>query len=110
VPAHELGQFEEMALLAVLRLDEDAYGAAIQREIAERTGRRRTISAIYVTLVRLQDKGLVESTLADPTPVRGGKAKRLFRVTPEGEAALEASRRAMERLWQGVELGGHGGD
>jgi len=100
----ELGQFEEMALLAVLRLDDDAYGAAIQQEIADRTGRRRTISAIYVTLVRLQEKGLVASDLADPTPVRGGKAKRYFRVTAAGGEALAASRRAMQRLWEGVEL------
>ncbi len=98
-----LGEFEQMVLLAVLHLEDDAYGAAIQREIDERAGRRRTISAIYVTLVRLQDKGLVESRLADPTPVRGGKAKRFFTVTPVGVVALEDSRQAMDRMWEGLE-------
>jgi DNA-binding PadR family transcriptional regulator len=100
----QLGQLEEMSLLAVLHLQGDAYGAEIQREIAERTGRRRTISAIYVTLVRLQEKGFVESVLADPTPVRGGKAKRLFTVTAAGIEALDSSRRAMQGMWKGLEL------
>ena len=98
-----LGEFEQMVLLAVLRLEANAYGAAIQREIEARASRRRTISAIYVTLVRLQDKGMVESTLADPTPVRGGKAKRFFTVTPAGQDALERSRRAMDQMWEGLE-------
>ena len=100
---NSLGEFEQMVLLAVLHLDADAYGAAIQREIEARAGRRRTISAIYVTLVRLQDKGLVESDLADPTPVRGGKAKRFFTVTPTGVGALEDSRHAMDRMWEGLD-------
>ena len=98
-----LGEFEQMVLLAVLRLEANAYGAAIQREIEARAERRRTISAIYVTLVRLQDKGMVESSLADPTPVRGGKAKRFFTVTPAGASALEDSRQAMARMWEGLE-------
>ena len=99
----QLGEFEQMVLLAVLHLEDAAYGAPIQEEIEQRAGLLRTISSIYVTLVRLQDKGLVTSELGDPTPVRGGKAKRIFTVTPAGSEALGKSRRAMNRMWDGIE-------
>ena len=98
-----LGEFEQVVLLTVWRLGADAYGAAIRRELQERSGRRRSISAIYVTLMRLEKKGLVQSTLADPTPVRGGKAKRLFDVAPAGLEALKSARTMMNRMWEGLE-------
>ena len=87
-----LGEFEQVVLLTVWRLGDGAYGATIRRELQERSGRRRSISAIYVTLMRLEKKGLVQSTLADPTPVRGGKAKRLFNVAPGGSISDEQIR------------------
>ncbi|MGD8321772.1 MAG: PadR family transcriptional regulator, partial [Gemmatimonadota bacterium] len=82
--------FEQQVLLAVWRLGEEAYGAAVRDELEARTGRDVAQGAVYVTLVRLEKKGLLRSRMADPTPVRGGKAKRYFRITPEGmEGARE---------------------
>jgi len=97
-----LGEAEHLMLLAVWRLGKNAHGTAIREEILERTGRRLSVSAIYVTLVRLEKKGYVSSFLADPTPVRGGKAKRFFTVKKKGIAELEESRRRMERMWEGL--------
>lgn len=97
-----LGEAEHLMLLAVWRLGKNAHGTAIREEIFERTGRRLSVSAIYVTLVRLEKKGYVSSFLADPTPVRGGKAKRFFTVKKKGIAELEESRRRMERMWEGL--------
>lgn len=102
----QLGSLEQLALLAVWQLgDEDAYGARIRREIAARTGRRLSISALYVTLMRLEDKGLVRSFLAEPEPVQGGKAKRLFRIEPAGIEALRAARAQLDRMWEGLDRG-----
>ena len=97
-----LGEAEHLMLLAVWRLGKKAHGATIREEILERTGRRLSLSAIYVTLVRLEKKGYVSSFLADPTPVRGGKAKRFFTVKKKGINELEQSRRMMERMWEGL--------
>jgi len=97
-----LGEAEHLMLLAVWRLGKSTHGAAIRDEVAERTGRRLSVSAIYVTLVRLEKKGYVSSFLANPTPVRGGKAKRYFTVKKKGIAELEESRRRMERMWEGL--------
>ena len=97
-----LGEAEHLMLLAVWRLGKNAHGVTIRDEIAERTGRRLSVSAVYVTLVRLEKKGYVSSFLADPTPVRGGKAKRFFTVKKKGVAELEESRRRMERMWEGL--------
>lgn len=100
----QLGSLEQLALLAVWQLgDEDAYGARIRREIAARTGRRLSISALYVTLMRLEKKGLVRSALADPEPVQGGKAKRVFHIEPAGVEALRAAREQLERMWDGLD-------
>jgi DNA-binding PadR family transcriptional regulator len=96
-----LGEAERLMLLAVWRLGKNAHGTTIRQEILERTGRRLSVSAIYVTLVRLEKKGYVSSFLADPTPVRGGKAKRYFTVKKKGITELEESRRRMERMWEG---------
>ncbi|MBW3552421.1 MAG: PadR family transcriptional regulator [Gemmatimonadetes bacterium] len=98
-----LGDLEELALLAVLRLGEDAYGASVRRELRKRAGRSVTVSTVYVTLMRLEEKGLVSSGLSAPTAVRGGKAKRYFRVTDAGLASLQEERAVMERMWDGLD-------
>jgi DNA-binding PadR family transcriptional regulator len=98
-----IGEFEELALLAVMRLGDSAYGARIQRELESRAGRRASISAIYITLTRLQDKGLVSSWIGAPTDVRGGKARRFFKVEPAGVAALGRARRQLLAMWNGLE-------
>lgn len=104
-----LGEFEQVVLLAVLREDNEGYGMSIRREIEERVGRDVTIGAVYATLDRLERKGYVRSHEGEATPVRGGRAKRLFAVTPDGAAALRTSRAMMNRLWDGVELEGRSG-
>jgi PadR family transcriptional regulator PadR len=101
-----LGEFEQLVLVAVLRLGDAAYGVPIQREIEERAGRRVTVGALYATLDRLEGKRLLESWFADPTPQRGGRSKRYFRVTAAGEAALVQAKAAHQRLWRGVRLKG----
>jgi len=94
--------FEQQVLLAVWRLGEEAYGASVRDELEARTGRDVAQGAVYVTLVRLEKKGLLRSRLSDPTPVRGGKAKRCFEILPAGIAGVTAAREAMERLWEGL--------
>jgi|SRR5690554_1077957 len=97
-----LGELEQMVLLAVLRLD-DAYPVSVRNEIAARTGVELSRGTIYVTLHRLEQRGLVASELGDPTPERGGKAKRCFAVTAEGRQQLRASRAALRKLSAGLE-------
>jgi len=97
-----LGEFEQIVLLALMRLSDDAYGMRVRREIEDRTGRVVTIGAVYATLDRLEDKGLVESALGEPTAERGGRAKRTFLVTAEGVSALKQSHEAVERMADGV--------
>ena len=101
--ADHLGEFEQLALLAVLRLGDEAYGARIQKELEATAGREASISAIYITLTRLQDKGLVTSWLGEPTDGRGGKARRFFRAQPAGMAALNESRSTLLSMWDGLE-------
>jgi PadR family transcriptional regulator PadR len=104
-----LGEFEQLALLAVLRLGEEAHGARLQEVLEERGGREASVSAIYITLTRLQEKGMVSSWLGEPTEVRGGKARRYFRVEPAGLAALNEARTRLLRMWEGLdELGTDG--
>ena len=98
-----LGEAEQLILLAAWRVGEKATAAAIRKEVSSRGGRTLTVSSIYVTLMRLQDKGFVSSGLSDPTPVRGGKAKRFFSVTEKGISVLHETRRRMERMWEGME-------
>lgn len=98
-----IGEFEGMALLAVMRLGDSAYGARIQRELESTAGRRASISAIYITLTRLQDKGLVSSWMGAPTDARGGKARRFFKVRPAGVAALDRARSQLLAMWDGLE-------
>ena len=99
-----LGEFEQVVLLAVVRLGEDAYGARIRREIEERSGRPVTIGAAYVTLDRLVEKGYLRAREADGSEERGGRAKRFFSVTAAGIAALEATRELQTRMWAGIRL------
>lgn len=94
--------FEQQVLLAVWRLGDAAYGATVRDELEAKTGRGVAQGAVYVTLVRLEKKGLLRSRLSDPTPVRGGKAKRFFEITPQGVAGVQAARQAMDRLWDGL--------
>lgn len=109
-PQH-LGDLEELVLLAVLRLGGGAHGASVRDELESLAGRSVSISTIYVTLMRLEEKGLSRSWMGEPTGERGGKAKRLFEVRPEGVEALEASRAVRERMWSGLkrEGGAHAG-
>jgi PadR family transcriptional regulator PadR len=99
-----LGGLQQLVLLAVLRLGPDAYGATIQRELDDRARRPVAISTVYVTLDRLERKGLVRSWLGSPTPVRGGKAKRHYAVTAQGEHAVQEARTALERMWSGLRV------
>jgi PadR family transcriptional regulator PadR len=99
-----LGEFEQIVLLAILRLNGDAYGVPIRQEIEEKTGRSLTVGALYRTLDRLEDKGYVGSWFSDPTPERGGRSKRYFRLKSSGVRALAESREALDAMWQGVEL------
>ena len=106
---HGLGEFELLVLLAVLRLGEDrAFTLAIVDEIRQRTGREPQRAAVYVTLQRLEKKGLVSSWLADPRPERGGKRRRHVRVEPTGVDAVRTARGALESMWQGVEAAAPG--
>jgi len=98
-----LSDLENLLLLAVGRLGEDAYGAAIQDELEDRAGVIPSIGTIYVTLVRLEGQGLVESEVGDPINVRGGKGKRLFSLTPRGLDALRVTRGSLQRMWDGLD-------
>lgn len=100
-----LGEVEHLVLLAVLRLDGLAYAVPIRALIADEAGVTLTRGSVYVTLDRLEEKGLVESTFSEPTGEPGGKARRLFRLLPAGMEALRASRRALDRLAEGTALG-----
>ncbi len=94
-----LGEFEELILLCVRKLGEEAHGAAIQEVLSERAGRDVTLGAIYAALDRAQRKGFADSWLGEPTAVRGGRAKRHYALTPGGLDALEESRRIRDLLW-----------
>jgi PadR family transcriptional regulator, regulatory protein PadR len=101
-----LGEFEQIVLLAILRLSENAYGVTIRHEIAVCTGRAPAPGALYTTLDRMEEKGLVQSWLGDPTPQRGGRAKRYFGVTKKGLAAVTAAQRSYQNLLRGLRLFG----
>ena len=97
-----LGEFEQLVLLAIIQLGSEAYGMTIRRQIEERVGRSVAIGALYTALERLERKGYVASALSDPTPQRGGRAKRLFHLRPAGKTALTRSRETLARMWAGV--------
>lgn len=100
-----LGEFEQMVLLAIGRLDANAYGMAIRDELEERTGRDVVIGSVYSALDRLERAGLAHSEMGSPTSERGGRAKRFYTLTPDGIDALTRARRMLEALWEGLELG-----
>ena len=104
--APPLGEFEQVVLLAILRLGDDAYGVTIRQEIAACTEREPAPGALYTTLDRLEEKGLVTSKYGDPTPERGGRAKRYFTVTARGVRAVARAQRAYQRLLKGLVLPG----
>jgi PadR family transcriptional regulator PadR len=97
-----LGEFEYLMLTAAARLGEDAYGAAIRLHIAEATGRRCSIGALYTTLDRLETKGYIKTWMGDPTPQRGGRPKRMVRVTAKGIRAASEFYAAVSRVSRGV--------
>ena len=101
MPDH-IGEFEQLVLLALVQLGTDAYGLSVQREIAARTGREATFGTVYTTLARLEEKGLVESRLGEPTAERGGRAKTYFRITAKGLREVRQARRTLMNLWGGV--------
>ena len=98
-----LGEFEQMVLLAIVRLDGEVYGVPIVEEIERCTGREVSPAAVYVTLRRLEEKGMVSSWMSDPLAERGGKPRRCVQVKPAGLKALRESRERMEALWQGLD-------
>jgi PadR family transcriptional regulator PadR len=101
-PRNYLNSFELMVMLAVIRLGENAYGVTISQEIETEGGRQVALGSVYAALDRLEGKGLVTSVLGDPTPERGGRAKRYFSVTRQGLREARRTHKALSRLWQGV--------
>lgn len=97
-----LGEFEHIVVLALLRLEDRAYGVTVRQEIEFRTKREVSIGAVYATLSRLEAKGYVKSSCGEPTPERGGRSKRFFRVTAKGVAAVSRTHRALERMTEGL--------
>jgi PadR family transcriptional regulator, regulatory protein PadR len=98
----QLGEFEYLMLTAAARLGEEAYGLAIRQEIERATGRPCSLGALYTTLDRLELKGLIKTWMGDPTPQRGGRPKRMVRITSKGEQAAAAFYEAVMRVSRGV--------
>jgi DNA-binding PadR family transcriptional regulator len=97
-----LGEFEQAVLLAIGHLGENAYGVTVRREIEGRTRRPVAVGALYTALDRLEKKGFVASWMSDPTPERGGRSRRYFRLRAAGATALRQSRQALDRMWEGL--------
>jgi|FLOH01.1.fsa_nt_gi PadR family transcriptional regulator, regulatory protein PadR len=97
-----LGNLEELVLLSVCSLSDDAYGVSVHRVLTEETGRQLTIGAIHTTLYRLQDKSYLSSEMGGATNERGGRRKRVFKVTGTGLAVLRESRSVRERFWGAI--------
>ena len=97
-----LGDFEQLILLALVRLGERAYGVSIHGEIVRRARRDVTIAAVYKTLERLEDKGLIASTVGEPTAERGGRRKKFFRIQPAGRRALSHALASLRRMADGL--------
>ncbi|MGD8331804.1 MAG: PadR family transcriptional regulator [Acidobacteriota bacterium] len=95
-----LGEFEQLVLLALATVGEDTPGRAVYEELERTTGRDVAVTAVYVTLNRLQKKGYVSSEMGEATPERGGRAKKLFRLEPEGAEALKRARAQFDVLWR----------
>ncbi|MDH3673793.1 MAG: PadR family transcriptional regulator [Gammaproteobacteria bacterium] len=99
-----LGEFEHLVSVAIMRLRNNAYGMMIRTEIHKRADRDVSIGAVYTTLERLEQKGLVSSRVGEPTPERGGRAKRYYKLTASGVKTLKASRGALTRMWKGLRI------
>lgn len=102
MPESTVGPLELTILLSVVRLGDDAHGLAIRADVSERTRRDYSVGAIYTTLERLADKGLVSTRMSEPLPVRGGRSRRHFKVTAAGKRAISAAQREMASIWAGV--------
>ncbi len=99
-----LAEFELYLMLALGRLRDEAYGVTVRREIEERAGRPVSIGAVYATLKRLEEKGLVRHRISEPLPIQGGRSRKYFRLTAEGERVLAHSAAMMSRMLRGVPL------
>lgn len=99
-----LGEFEHIILLALLRLQDRAYGVNVRQEIESCTHREVSIGAVYATLDRLEKKGYVKSWFGDPTPERGGRSKRFFYITANGMTAVNRTQRALQTMTEGLDL------
>jgi PadR family transcriptional regulator PadR len=97
-----IGNFELMILLALIRLGDEAYGVPIAKEIETRSGREISIASVYTALDRLTAKQFVSSELGEPTPERGGRAKRYFRITAKGLREVRDTRRVLVKFWEGL--------
>jgi PadR family transcriptional regulator, regulatory protein PadR len=104
VDRSSLGEFEHLVLLALLRLGDRAYGVTVRQEIESRTKREVSIGAVYATLDRLETKGYVKSRQGDPTPQRGGRSKRFFRIITAGVTAVNRAQRALHNMTEGLDL------
>lgn len=100
---HFLGEFEQMVLLSIMRLGDEAYGLAIRDELEHVAGRAPSSGALYTTLDRMEKKGLLTSSAGEGTQERGGRPRRYVQVTPEGQALLAQSRHTLMALWDGLE-------
>jgi PadR family transcriptional regulator PadR len=99
-----LGHFELLVLLALLRVGNDAYGVPIAQAIEQSSGKRVILASVYNTLERLEEKGMIRSTIGESTPERGGRAKRYFAITIAGKREVRAAKRALTLLWRGIPL------
>jgi len=100
-----LGDLEELVLLAVLRFGDEADGRSVREALRDAAARNVSVSTVYVTLMRLEEKGYARSWKGEPSGERGGKARRLYEVSPEGREALERVRAVRERMWRSAEAG-----
>jgi DNA-binding PadR family transcriptional regulator len=97
-----ISRSEEYILLAVMRLREEAYGVAIRNQLTKDTGETWAFGAVHVMLTRLEKKGLLESYLADPTPQRGGRSKRIYSMTSLGLQTLELIKKVQDKVWSDI--------
>lgn len=105
----QLGEFEELVLLTIALLYDEAYSAAVLEELSERLERPLSLGAVHRTMQRLEEKRLVQSRFGESTPERGGRRKRLFTLTTVGEQALQEARKLRNDLWAGIPKGAFGG-
>ena len=104
-PRDNLGEFEQLVLLAVFRLKDDAYGMRVRQEIETRISRPTSIGAVYATLERLESKGLMRSEVGESTPERGGRPKKIFTMTAAGADSLRRSLESLAKMRQGLRMG-----